>query len=77
MIALSRSNHSRVMLDDRVAFEAQYPGPCSDCPYPIKVGEMIVMAWSEEDDHAYWKHQKCPVEKPTKFQGITSEDMGF
>jgi len=60
-----------------MTFEAQYASPCEECPFPIKIGDPIVLTYNDSTDETYWKHQECPKEKPAKFEGTTSEQMGF
>jgi len=63
--------------DVLMTFEAQYAGPCEECTFPIKIGDPIVLTYNDSTDETYWKHQECPKEKPTKFEGTSLEDMGY
>lgn len=58
-----------------MSFTAQFRGRCSECGQEIEVGDRIGGISGEG-----YKHVTCPDEvqpRPTKFQGTTSEEMGF
>jgi hypothetical protein len=60
-------------------FPARYPGVCTECDEPIKVGDQIITRGNGGNLPDY-RHAICPEavpEKPTRFQGTTLEDMGL
>lgn len=62
-------------------FLARYDGRCVECPAPIKAGEEIMRA----AEPGTYVHVECPAprylsnayDKPTRFEGTSTEDMGY
>jgi len=58
-------------------FTAEYASTCSECFGRIEPGDRIVGDRDAPGAPTY-RHATCaPVEKPTKFQGHTLDDMGY
>lgn len=67
-----------------VSFEARYRGECSDCHGRIEPGEMI-----RSTGHHRFAHDLCPddpepvvstlapTRRPTRFQGTSTDQMGY
>jgi hypothetical protein len=56
-------------------FLAKYSGQCSDCGEPIEVGEEIQPTGPNR-----YEHVSCPEnieQKPSQFEGTTTEEMGY
>lgn len=59
-------------------FPAKFHGECIACGHHISPGEEILRG--QIDNVKGWVHVECPAattDKPTRFQGTTSEEMGF
>jgi hypothetical protein len=58
-------------------WEAKYPGECVVCPDPIEVGQEIMRADAGGYVHVICPHPPAVSERPGKFDGTSSDEMGY